>query len=109
MKLSSFNFQTIDWAIIPTEEHPGDTGMAYWQVVMMNDVRIRKVHYSAGYTADHWCRKGHVLFCVNGEMETTLEDGRVFSLTKDTMYIVGDDCEAHRSSTATGCELFIVD
>ena len=109
MKLSPFNFQTIDWATIPIEEHKGDTGMAYWQVVRMNDIRIRKVHYSAGYTADHWCNKGHVLFCVNGEMETTLEDGRVFLLTKNTMYIVGDDCEAHRSSTKNGCELFIVD
>ena len=109
MKLSAFSFQTIDWATIPVEEHTGDTGMAYWQVVMMYDIRIRKVHYSAGYSADHWCKKGHVLFCVNGEMETTLEDGRVFSLTKDMMYIVGDDCEAHRSTTKTGCELFIVD
>ena len=109
MKLSPFNFQTIDWATITIEEHKGDAGMAYWQVVMMNDIRIRKVHYSAGYTADHWCKKGHVLFCVNGEMETTLEDVRVFSLTKDTMYIVGDDCEAHRSTTKTGCQLFIVD
>jgi hypothetical protein len=109
MQLSPFNFQTIDWSTIPVEEHKGDSGMAYWQVVMMNDIRIRKVHYSAGYIADHWCKKGHVLFCVNGEMETTLEDGRIFSLSKDSMYIVGDDCEAHRSSTKTGCELFIVD
>ena len=109
MKLSPFNFQTIDWTTIPVEEHKGDAGIAYWQVVMMNDIRIRKVHYSAGYSADHWCKRGHVLFCVNGEMETTLEDGRVFSLTKDMMYIVGDDCEAHRSTTKKGCELFIVD
>lgn len=109
MQLSPFNFQTIDWSAIPVEEHQGDSGMAYWQVVMMNDIRIRKVHYSPGYIANHWCKKGHVLFCVKGEMETTLEDGRVFSLSKDSMYIVGDNCEAHRSSTKTGCELFIVD
>ncbi len=109
MKISPFSFQTIDWAAIPVEEHSGDTGMAYWQVVVMNDIRIRKVHYSPGYSADHWCKKGHVLFCINGEMETTLEDGRIFSLTKDTMYLVGDDCEAHRSSTKGGCELLIVD
>ena len=109
MKISPFSFQTIDWAAIPVEEHSGDTGMAYWQVVVMNDIRIRKVHYSPGYSADHWCKKGHVLFCINGEMETTLEDGRIFLLTKDTMYLVGDDCEAHRSSTKSGCELLIVD
>jgi len=109
MNLAPFNFQTIDWSSIPVEEHKGNTGMAYWQVVMMNEIRIRKVHYSPGYSADHWCRKGHILFCVNGEMETTLDDDRFFLLTKDTMYIVGDDCGAHRTSSKTGCELFIVD
>lgn len=109
MKLAPFNFQTIDWSNIPKEEHKGDTGMAYWQVVMMNEIRIRKVHYSAGYSADHWCKKGHILFCVNGEIETRLDDGRSFLLTQDSMYIVGDDCGEHRTSSKTGCELFIVD
>ncbi len=109
MNLTSFPFQTIDWSAIPKEEHTGDTGVAYWQVLKMNDIRIRMVEYSPGYTADHWCSKGHILFCLEGEMNTELADGRIFTLTKGMNYLVGDNNEAHRSSTAGGCRLFIVD
>ena len=109
MTVPDFPFQTFDWSAIQREEHKGETGVAYWQVKMMNNIRIRLVEYSAGYKADHWCKKGHVLYCFEGEMQTELEDGRVMKLTAGTCYLVGDNDEAHRSSTPTGCKLFIVD
>jgi quercetin dioxygenase-like cupin family protein len=109
MNLTSFPFETIDWSAIPREEHKGEAGMAYWQTKMMNNVRVRKVEYSAGYKADHWCSKGHVLLCLEGEMITELEDGRSMQLKKGMCYFVGDNNEAHRSSTRNGCKLFIVD
>jgi quercetin dioxygenase-like cupin family protein len=109
MNISSFPFQTLNWSSIPKEEHKGETGMAYWQIQMMNDIRVRMVEYTPGYKADHWCSKGHIFLCAEGELETELEDGRVFKLTKGMCYFVGDNCEAHRSSTKTGCKLFIVD
>ena len=115
MKIADFPFQTLDWSSIPKEEHKGETGMAYWQTKRMNDIRVRMVEYSPGYKADHWCKKGHIILCTDGEMDTELsagpsgEDGRVLILSKDMTYFVGDNCEAHRSSTKTGCKLFIVD
>jgi hypothetical protein len=109
MNLSSFPFQTLDWSTISKEEHKGETGIAYSQVFMMGDIRVRKVEYSAGYKADHWCRKGHIILCVEGEMNTELDDGRIMRLTAGMTYFVGDDSEAHRSSTKYGCKLFIVD
>jgi hypothetical protein len=109
MNLTSFPFQTLDWSTVPGEEHKGETGMAYWQTMMMNNIRIRKVEYSAGYKANHWCSKGHVLLCMEGEMITELEDGRAMQLKKGMCYFVGDNNEAHRSSTHAGCQLFIVD
>ncbi|MFC0771415.1 DHCW motif cupin fold protein [Terrimonas alba] len=109
MNIESFPFQTFDWSSIPREEHIGETGVAYWQVKMLNNIRIRLVEYSPGYKADHWCKKGHVLYCFDGEMQTELEDGRVMKLTKGMCYLVGDKNEAHRSSTLNGCKLFIVD
>jgi hypothetical protein len=109
MNISSFPFQTLNWSSIPKEEHRGETGMAYWQIQMMNDIRVRMVEYSPGYKADHWCSKGHIIFCTEGEMDTELEDGRIFTLSKSMCYFVGDNCEAHRSSTEKGCKLFIVD
>jgi hypothetical protein len=109
MTISSFPFQTMCWDDIPKEEHKGDTGTAYWQVQKVNDIRVRLVEYSAGYKANHWCSKGHVLFCMEGEMNTELDDGRIMKLTSGMCYFVGDSNEAHRSFTETGCKLFIVD
>lgn len=109
MQMASFPFQTIDWSSVPKEEHKGETGMAYWQVKMMNQVRVRMVEYSAGYKADHWCSKGHVIYCYEGAMDTELDDGRVMKMTAGMCYLVGDNNEAHRSSSGNGCKLFIVD
>lgn len=67
------------------------------------------VEYSAGYLADHWCRKGHILLCLEGQLDTELEDGRTFKLTPGMSYQVADNAEPHRSSTAVGAKLFIVD
>ena len=72
-------------------------------------IRVRIVEYSPGYLADHWCKKGHILLCLEGELHTELEDGRKFVLLPGMSYQVADDAEPHRSSTATGAKLFIVD
>ena len=109
MNIASFPFQTLNWSSIPKEEYKGETGVAYWQVQLVNDIRVRIVEYSPGYKADHWCSKGHVILCTEGEMDTELEDGRILKMTKGMCYFVGDNCEAHRSSTINGCKLFIVD
>ncbi len=52
------------------------------------------VEYSAGYLADHWCSKGHILLCLEGELHTELADGREFVLTPGTSYQVADNAEA---------------
>lgn len=109
MNIASFPFQVINWSAIPKKEHKGEMGIAYWQIQMVNDIRVRMVEYSPGYKADHWCFKGHILFCLEGEMDTKLKDGRVMRLRQGMCYLVGDNNEAHQSSTLTGCKLFIVD
>lgn len=109
MHISSFPFQTTDWSNIPKEAHAGESGTAWWQVQLVNDIRVRMVEYSAGYKADHWCSKGHIIYCLSGEMDTELADGRIMKMKEGMCYFVGDHNEAHRSSTATGCRLFIVD
>lgn len=109
MNIAPFAFQTLDWSSIPKEEHKGKTGIAYWQIQIVNNIRVRLVEYSPGYKADHWCSKGHILYCIEGEMNTELKDGCIMRLSRGMCYFVGDDCEAHRSSTQSGCRLFIVD
>ncbi len=109
MHIDQFPFQTLDWSTKEKEEHQGDTGIAYWRTIFVGNIRVRMVEYSPGYSADHWCSKGHILFCYEGEMVTALEDGRTFNVKQGMTYQVGDNCEAHRSSTTGGCKLFIVD
>ena len=72
-------------------------------------MRVRLVEYSPGYQAAHWCHKGHILFCVTGEIETELADGRVYRLAPGMSYQVADNAEPHRSRTASGATLFIID
>ena len=109
MKISDIPFGTTDWSKIDAVEHPGIGGTAYWRTRQFGDVRVRMVEYTAGYLADHWCQKGHILFCVEGELGTNLADGRSFTLTPGMSYQVADGAEPHRSHTATGARLFIVD
>jgi len=75
----------------------------------LGEIRVRMVEYSAGYLADHWCSKGHVLLCLEGELETEMADGREFFLRAGMSYQAGDGDPAHRSKTKTGAKLFIVD
>ncbi|MFN9750537.1 MAG: DHCW motif cupin fold protein, partial [Planctomycetota bacterium] len=86
-----------------------EQGMAFWRTCHFGPIRVRMVEYTAGYLADHWCSKGHVLLCLEGQLETELADGRRFSLTPGISYQVADNAEAHRSSTTSGAKLFIVD
>ncbi|MFT7598622.1 MAG: hypothetical protein ACI8TP_001545 [Acidimicrobiales bacterium] len=102
-------FEVTDWTAVEETRHPGETGEALWRTGHLGTIRVRTVEYTPGYLADHWCEKGHVLLCVEGELHTELADGRTFTLTPGTSYQVGDNCEPHRSSTTTGARLFIVD
>ena len=109
MKIEQHPFETVNWDTIEKIKHGGECGFALWQTIMMNNIRIRMVEYSAGYIADHWCNKGHVIFCIKGKMTTELQDGRKMKMKKGMTYHVGDDSMAHRSSSKKGCKLFIVD
>lgn len=109
MHISDIPFGTTDWSQVERTEHRGETGSACWRTRHFGSLRVRMVEYSAGYLADHWCTKGHILLCLEGELHTELEDGRRFVLMPGMSYQVADDAEPHRSSTPVGARLFIVD
>jgi quercetin dioxygenase-like cupin family protein len=102
-------FQTIDWSTIEKLEHKGQTGTSFWQTVQFEGLRIRIVEYSANYVADHWCEKGHVVYCLAGEFESELQNGKSFTLRQGMSYIVSDELSSHRSVSAKGVKLLIVD
>jgi quercetin dioxygenase-like cupin family protein len=106
---SSMRFGMTDWNEIEAEKHSGSTGYAFWKVKQLGDIRIRLVEYSPGYKADHWCDKGHIIYCVKGEMITELKDGSKHVLKAGMAYHVGDNADSHCSSTVDGVTIFIVD
>ena len=109
MHMQNIPFGITDWTEIPPEEHRGETGTATWRTQQFDALRVRMVDYSPGYLADHWCQKGHILLCLEGELITTLDDGSEFTLRPGMSYQVADHAEAHRSRSTTGARLFIVD
>lgn len=109
MRMTDIPFGTTDWSGVARTEHKGETGVAWWQTREFGGIRVRLVEYSPGYLADHWCEKGHILLCLEGELVTELKDGREFVLKPGMSYQVADGAEPHRSATAVGAKLFIVD
>ena len=109
MKISDVPFCIADWSEVVPTEHPGETGTALWRTLEVGNLRVRMVEYTPGYSADHWCSRGHVLLVLEGELMTELKDGRQFKLTPGMSYQVEDNENAHRSMTETGAKLFIVD
>lgn len=109
MDMKNIPFGTTEWSKIEPTEHLGETGVAIWRTQQFDAIRVRMVEYTPGYKANHWCKKGHILFCLEGELHTELADGRQFVLTPGMSYQVADNAEPHHSYTQTGVKLFIVD
>lgn len=107
--MSNIPFQTIDWTSIEKIEYKGETGTAYWQTIQFQGLRIRLVEYSTGYLADHWCQKGHIVHCLEGEFISELSTGEHIKLVKGETYVVSDELSSHRSLAQNGVKLLIVD
>lgn len=102
-------FLTLDWETVPKIEYLGAEGAAFWQTVELEGLRLRIVEYSAGYLADHWCQKGHIVYCLAGEFVTEQETGENITLKEGMMYVVSDKLSSHRSRSETGVKLLIID
>ena len=93
MEIKDLPFATTDWNAVAAVEYQGESGSAFWKTKQFGTVRVRVVEYSPGYLADHWCSKGHFIFCIEGELLTELADGRTFTITSGMSYQVADNAE----------------
>jgi hypothetical protein len=109
LRLSGIPFETTDWSKIEQTKHKGERGFVYWRTQQFGDIRVRMLECTPGFMSDHWCNKGHILLCIEGELHTELQDGRRFKLTPGMSYHVADDEEPHRSYSEHGARLFVVD
>ena len=94
----------------PRVAEAGEIARSLAQTFELSDLRLRLVEYEAGYLADHWCDRGHVLHVVDGELTLELRDGRSIALRKGDCFVVSDHGDAsHRIRTASGGKALIVD
>jgi hypothetical protein len=107
--MSNIPFQVIDWSSIIKTEHTGETGTSFWQTMQYPCLRIRMVEYSAGYLADHWCQKGHIVHCLEGDFVSELQSGEKLAMSAGMTYVVSDNLSSHRSICENGVKLLIID
>jgi mannose-6-phosphate isomerase class I len=102
-------FTLIDWNMVDASAQAGLQGTVKSQSVHFPGLRIRIVQYDQGYLADHWCQKGHIVHCLEGEVVSEQENGEKFLLKKGMTYIVSDNMSSHRSRAEQKVILLIVD
>ncbi len=107
--MTNILFNSIDWTSVQKTEHKGETGTSFWQTLQFDTIRMRIVEYTENYLADHWCQKGHIVHCLEGEFVSELETGEKVILKKGMSYIVSDNLSSHRSVTTNGAKLLIID
>jgi hypothetical protein len=107
--MNNIPFSIIDWDDVPKTENNGKSGIVVSQTIQYPGLRIRMVEYSEGYLADHWCNKGHIVHCLEGEVVNEQENGDQFILKRGMSYVVTDNMSSHRSCTGDKVKLLIVD
>jgi hypothetical protein len=110
MKLADVPQGTIDWSRLAPTVEAGESGSAVARGRLLGDIRVRLVEYEAGYVADHWCDKGHILFVTAGELVIEHRDGVSYRLGSGMTWHVSDDAVAPpRVVCERGAPGFIVD
>jgi len=51
------------------------TCIDFWQILQFEGLRVRFVEYSKAHIVDYWCEKGHVVYCLEGDVINELKDG----------------------------------
>lgn len=107
--MSLISFQALDWSAIPKVEYPGKHGTSFAQTMQFEGLRLRIVEYKKGYLADHWCEKGHIVHCLQGEFIVELGKTEKVTFREDMSFVVSDDLSSHRAFSENGAKLFIID
>jgi len=110
MNLEKFAVGVTDWSHVTASTLPGESGTVTNRRCQLGDIQLRRVDYSAGYVADHWCSKGHIIFVVEGDLIVEHQDGRMYPLTPWMSYHIADgDGAPHRVRSEKGASIFVVD
>ncbi len=109
MKMEQVPSKVIAWESLPVTVMPGATGSAQVWTSQSGEVALRRIEFSAGYRADHWCAKGHLALVLAGSLIIEFQDGRSFDVAAGSSFQIGDGDGLHRAYTDDGATIFSVD
>jgi len=110
MRLENLPVGITDWSQVPASAHHGASGTATARTRQFGEIQLRLVDYSAGYLADHWCSKGHLVFVVAGDLTIEHQDGQRYALRPGMSYqVADDDGPPHRALSESGATVFVLD
>jgi quercetin dioxygenase-like cupin family protein len=110
MKLVDFPIAAINWASVAAVTQVGETGTATTRTRKLGEVQLRLIDYGAGYKADHWCSKGHILHVLAGHLIIEYENQSQTTLSPGTTWHAADGAlPAHRVLSKSGASVLIVD
>jgi hypothetical protein len=110
MKLENIPIAAIDWSCVPAIVQAGETGTATARTRNLGDIQLRRIDYSGGYIADHWCTKGHIVHVIAGNLIIEHEDQSQTLLAPGTTWHAADGAApAHRVLCESGASVLIVD
>ena len=109
MTIKNFLPISFDWNIIPTQKNNGKTGFCLIRTHTLGEIKIRHIEYSANYSADHWCDKGHIVFIIDGELRIEHKDNSIHTLHGGMTYLIGDNTLAHKAKSEFGAKALIID
>ena len=102
-------FTITNWNELAVQGEAGVSGEAYVKSIDLGDVKLRQIKYSPGYEADHFCTKGHIVYCIAGSFEITLSDLSTYLISAGNTFQVSDNLSTHKVISKTGATVFVVD
>ena len=110
MKLNNVPYELIDWKGVETSLITGLEKKALARIKNFDEIRLRVIEKEPGYRADHFCKKGHIIFVIEGSMDIEFENGdKVPISTGQSIFISDDNQYGHTTFTEKGIKYFIID
>ena len=107
--ISLMPFKVTDWKDHHATEHKGAHGSSIIRTRNFGKFKVRQIDYSPDYESGHWCEKGHIAYCIEGELSIHLTNGRQYILSKGMSFEEEDDEASHKVFSEKGAKLFVVD
>ena len=102
-------FTVTDWTLLPPVDEKGITGLASIKTVNLGDIILRQIEYSSNYEADHFCQKGHIVYCISGSIQIQLSDNSIHTIATGNTFQVSDDASSHKLYSKEGAKVFVTD